>query len=878
MEGFKRLTGTAVPNTLYPFFWQHGESHDVLGRYMDKIASAGIGGVCVEARPHPEFVQDGWWKDMDFLLKKAKEHHMKLWILDDSHFPTGFANGRIKKDYPQYLKWYLDMRRYDVQGPVKGARIDLKLLKGRPWERPDYHEKILGVYMAQRVNQRTEREDRIRPESLTDITECMDMDNRLLTVDLTDGAHSIFVVYQTRKGGEEATADYLNPLMKEATQVLIEEVYEPHYAHYQEEFGKTIQGFFSDEPRFGNIKGTEGRIGTEMVLPWREGLEEELGFETKYLPLLWVPAEGKEQDIRYRYMNVVTRLYQENFTKVLGDWCRAHGVWYIGHTIEDNGAHARLGYGTGHFFRGQQGMDFSGIDVIGGQVVPGMNYHHDAFNTGGSNGEFYHYALAKLASSAAHLDPQKKGRAMCEAFGAYGWNEGLKMMKWITDHLIVRGINWIVPHAFDPKEFPDFDCPPHFYAHGHNPQFRYFKIFSDYANRMAGLFREGKHPAKAGLFYPAELEWAGNYMPVEKPARELTENQISFDIISLDYLKQAQIREQMYSINGQDMEVLVIPYGECLPAELIPILEKLCDKQIQILFVGGTPERISGLKCQDPDRLIHLIRRCRTVALSELGQVLASYSAVTCTAHQKDLVVGEYARDEKRYYMLFNENIGKAIHTKIRLSASGYVYRYDGFRDDLNPVGQDPECSEIDLDLEPYESMVLVVSEEPLMCSCGYGEDSGDKQDQWKECQLPTVWDVTYSDSQSYPEFGESVPLRTLSCIQMLPGWEERTGTVRYTAHLTLSDKKTADRALLDLGEVYETAEVFVNQRSAGVRICRPYVFDLTTLLKNGDNEITIEVTNTLGTSVRDGISHYLVIEPFGVQGPATLKLKGEKI
>lgn len=53
-------------------------------------------------------------------------------------------------------------------------------------------------------------------------------------------------------------------------------------------------------------------------------------------------------------------------------------------------------------------MDYAGIDVIGGQVVPGMNYHHDAFNTGGSNGEFYHYALAKLASSAAHLDPLKK--------------------------------------------------------------------------------------------------------------------------------------------------------------------------------------------------------------------------------------------------------------------------------------------------------------------------------------------------------------------------------------------------------------------------------------------------------------------------------------
>lgn len=81
------------------------------------------------------------------------------------------------------------------------------------------------------------------------------------------------------------------------------------------------------------------------------------------------------------------------------------------------------------------------------------------------------------------------------------------MMKWIADHLLVRGINYLVPHAFDPKKFPDFDCPPHFYAHGHNPQFRYFKVFSDYVNRICQIFRDGKYPSETGLLYPAELEW-----------------------------------------------------------------------------------------------------------------------------------------------------------------------------------------------------------------------------------------------------------------------------------------------------------------------------------------------------------------------------------
>ena len=44
----------------------------------------------------------------------------------------------------------------------------------------------------------------------------------------------------------------MNMLDEEACHTLIEAVYEPHYAHYQEDFGDTIAGFFSDEPEIGN--------------------------------------------------------------------------------------------------------------------------------------------------------------------------------------------------------------------------------------------------------------------------------------------------------------------------------------------------------------------------------------------------------------------------------------------------------------------------------------------------------------------------------------------------------------------------------------------------------------------------------------------------
>lgn len=853
-----------IENCLYPFFWQHGESSEVLSSYVDKIYASGMRGFCIEARPHPDFLGKGWWHDLDLLLGKAKEKGMKVWILDDSHFPTGFANGKIRDCYPQYKKIYLDVRRYDVQGPMRGARIDFHLLKGRPWEKPDDSIKVFGVFMAKRISQETEEGDPVVAETLTEITGQMEMEKRLLTLDIPQGAYSIFCVFETDKRGEEITKDYLNPLVREATQVLLDEVYEPHYEHYKEEFGKTIQGFFSDEPRLGNVKGTDACIGRkEMVLPWRPGLEKELDFKRKYLPLLWIKADGMEQDIRFRYMDLVTRLYEENFTGVLADWCGQHGVWYLGHNIEDNGSHSRLGYGTGHFFRGQTGMDFAGVDVIGGQIMPGMNYHHDAFSSGGSNGEFYHYALAKLAASAAHLEPKKQGRAMCEAFGAYGWNEGLKTMKWIADSLMVRGINYMVPHAFNPKEYADFDSPPHFYAHGHNPQFRYFPIFSDYMNRTMQQFRGGRYPAKIGLFYPAELEWAGEAMLVEKPARELTIHQISFDIVTRDYLQAAMVASGTYTIFDKTFEVLVIPYGEAFPADSARKVLEMAEAGVKVYFIDDFPQKIVG-GTQD-NMIAKMHSACTLVKWKELGSVLQPYQAVCLKTAEPDLVIGEYIKDDQKKYMFFNESLHKNIDTYVTVNETVNGYRYHAFTGVYEPLEKKREGYL--LQLTPYESVIWIFTDEAVDC----GQVTA-KIGDWREVALPDQWEVSFGDSFSYPVMNRRIDTDRLCCIQNLEGWEDQAGTAAFTATLDLEQEPA--EAMLDLGNVYETAEVFVNGASAGVRICKPYRFDLSGMLGKEGNVIRIEVTNTLGTANRCPLGHYMVIEPFGVEGPVSLKVR----
>ena len=97
-EKIEKLLAGKGENYIFPFFWQHGESEEVLRKYMDVIDKSNIGAVCVESRPHPDFCGEKWWQDMDVILDEAKKRNMKVWILDDSHFPTGFANGAVEKE------------------------------------------------------------------------------------------------------------------------------------------------------------------------------------------------------------------------------------------------------------------------------------------------------------------------------------------------------------------------------------------------------------------------------------------------------------------------------------------------------------------------------------------------------------------------------------------------------------------------------------------------------------------------------------------------------------------------------------------------------------------------------------------------------------
>ncbi|MFM7181421.1 MAG: glycosylhydrolase-like jelly roll fold domain-containing protein [Verrucomicrobiales bacterium] len=94
--------------------------------------------------------------------------------------------------------------------------------------------------------------------------------------------------------------------------------------------------------------------------------------------------------------------------------------------------------------------------------------------------------------------------------------------------------------------------------------------------------------------------------------------------------------------------------------------------------------------------------------------------------------------------------------------------------------------------------------------------------------------------------------------VEKLVSWTETAdpearrfaGAASYSTSFTLPEK--ADKWVLDLGDVRESARVSVNGKSAGVLIAHPFRLDITGFLIDGANSIEIEVTNLSANRIRD--------------------------
>ena len=834
-----------------PFLWLHGEDDSLITRELQRIYDSGIRSVCLESRTHEDFGYGEWWSDMHLIMGWCRDHDMHVWILDDKHFPSGNANDAFRREVNAHLRpWGITERHIDVSGPVTDCNVMADCWKAAP------EDEIVAVLALKHVP---------NSETYTEVLDITDgYENGLVWFDLPEGMWRVMILIKTQGGLDDYSTHYCDMLREESVKVFVDAVYEPHYENLKEYFGNTFLGFFSDEPAFRNNAKNAFITGTGKAFdhhPWHNKLlpmlQERLGGNARaMLAGLWYDLGEDSDRIRYAYMDIISREYSRNFCTQLGTWCREHGIQYIGHVIEDNNAHAKTTHGTAHYFRALADQDMSGIDIVLHQLVPGLTecasagcvcYEH-------MENDFFHYYLGKLGSSLAHMDPKKQGRAMCEIFGAFGWSEGTKYMKYLADHMLVRGINYYVPHAFSPKP-NDLDCPPNFYQSGENALFKYFRNIMDYMQRVCHLHTGGIHVPMAAILYDAEAHWVNqNRLPLEKCAKELYDNLLDYDILPADILPEI---DDKGNLNGEHYPCLVVPYYEGMPEAVVNAVVNCTLRKILVVKPGMTvKEQV-------------LKNSCDVVALENLAAFIRANIGSDVVSDYDGIFLRHYhyVRRGIHSYLFTSEDVHNTIRADVKLSAfsGGDYILYDPMENKAYACN----CGDgvIHLELLPYNSIMIL---------CGDIDTRG----------LPRLESKTYCDKVLEPTvrislrpeiqkeftfYKESDRLVSITGRKELPHF---SGNIRYEWQQEIAE---SGKYLLDLGRVEEAAEVFVNGESAGVRIVPPYVFDVSGL-KPGINDLTVIVSNNSGHRERDDFSRYLHFEPSGLLGPVVLKKEETRV
>lgn len=541
-------------DAVVPFLWVRNEDEKTIEKEIDAIKALSINAFMIESRPRvlseSDFGEKSWFTRVGKILAYAQKLNMRVWLLDDRSFPTGSANGKILTKYPHLKAKQLKVMAKDVYLSNVHSLVQTGIKKGT-------NDEILCGYLL------GERAIKLNVEPNAELCVLPSLKGKF---------RAVFLIVTEDSPEREGYIDMLNP---DSVNVLIEEVYKPHYENFKQYFGKTFMGYFSDEHRFCNginwiydnpVDMYSFRPGKmQVAYPFSYNtldLLYEKGYKESDLLNLYFDFDNNSADFRVDYMNIITDAYANNFVSNLANWCNERGVSYSGHVIEDMGVHMTLGCGAGHYFKAMKNADYTGVDVVLHQIKP---FYTDGKTispiAGGlADQEFFHYTLAKLASSAAVLSENANGKSFCEIFGAYGWGEKISDMLYLINHMAVRGINHFIPHAFSMNLY-DTDCPPYFYGEGKNPSLGGYKQLFNYMNKLCGLDSSNSF-ARVAVYYNAESVWCGkDYLNIDKVAKELTENQVEFDFIDYENLQDASFVDGKIVKNNCVYDALIVPNG-----------------------------------------------------------------------------------------------------------------------------------------------------------------------------------------------------------------------------------------------------------------------------------------------------------------------------
>ncbi len=677
-------------------------------RDLDTMKRLGFRAVTVQAGYNTPFayLSPEYFAFFRKFVDAAKARNMRVWIVDDAGYPSGFAGGRFSSSAPNLRMQALEVTRqipvaagttlHQTLAPnvVSAAAVDAGghatpiPLHGTElnWTAPSGQWTVLIVDHEFRTS--PTRSD-TNPHRVKDTTQSLE--------------------------------DYLNPA---ATAQYLAWTHEQYEHYVGDEFGKTILGFRGDEPDF-SIAG----------LPWTPAFFARFralkGYDVQPYTALFaqtpsrrnpgVPIHLTPQQLRIKadYYDVFSQMFAAGFFKPQGDWCAATNLEYQVHLNHEE-LEMELTHSEGAFFRDMRFVEVPGIDAIWHQIWTDTIADYP-----------------RLASSVSHV--YGKPRAFTESFAAYRPVPDVTMARYILNEQFVRGVN-LVEMMYFPATSAGPKPPPSFMG---QPG---FSDLTTYVRRMSYLMSMGRPGAQVALYLPSSSMWLGDdtadtqFVSTE---RLLSEHQIDFDIVSDDALARDLTAGHgtFTTRSGNRYRTVILPAPELLSAAAFNRLHAFARGGGKVIFIGGTPQWIAGRTIRDARATTPADFRWATVVDAQLpatptpGQFppaapppphsvppeirhaldAAAPATIRTATPTTALRVMKRRLSDADVYLLFNES-AQPLDTTVTLSSTpGTTQLWDAQTASITALPAQTKTSQpsVALHFDPYATRVVVVRQTP---------------------------------------------------------------------------------------------------------------------------------------------------------------------
>ncbi|MBO9610288.1 MAG: hypothetical protein J7639_30290 [Paenibacillaceae bacterium] len=660
----------------------------------------GFGGFYMHSRVglQTEYLGEEWMELTRACAEEAQRLGMEAWLYDEDRWPSGTAGGMATRE-PQYR--------------LKFIRADLEATDAFCWT-----EHTVAAFYC--------RLDGVN------VYDCKQL-HRSSSLQALPAEEGVVLAFRTTEMASTSFyngSTYLDTLNLEATEHFLALTHEKYSQSCGDLFGGHIQGIFTDEPHRGSLLDGFGITNPdkERHVPWTydlfERFQDAFGYDLlPRLPELFFRLNGQVvSQVKWHYVELLQRMFLENFAEPVQRWCKRHGLRLTGHVLHEDSLTAQTAM-SGSVMRYYEYMEEPGIDVL-------------------TEGNRCYWIAKQLASVARQLN---KRWLFSELYGATGWQLSFEGHKAVGNWQALFGINarshhlaWYTMEGESKRDFPGTIGPQ-------SAWWREYESVETYFSRIGAAMSEGTPVCDVLALNPVESVWSQVYcgwssmlataspevIAIERNYQELfhwlTGSQIDFDYGDEHLLAKYGSVEADASgvpvlrVGAASYRVVIVAGMLTIRLSTLRLLHAFLDAGGQVVVAGSMPGYVDALPSGDA---VQLLDRAMVVEWREasVAQACAPSLRIRAQAHTaatdepvRDLLCHIRQIEDGHIVMFLNVDRDRWQHNvRLRVNLHGAVEQWDALTGQRSRIAVDATADGMEMvtDFPPSGERLYYIREQ----------------------------------------------------------------------------------------------------------------------------------------------------------------------